>query len=263
MRVLFIGDIVGEPGREIVRKQLRDLKKAKKIDAVIANAENAAGGSGITRRIAEELEEFGVDVLTSGDHVWKKREIYEHLIRSDRLVRPANYPKSAPGSGSTCVEIEGKGTLGVINLIGRVFMEAVDCPFLRVTEEIEKLRKKTSMIVVDMHAEATSEKVAMGWFLDGKVSAVVGTHTHIQTADETVLPGGTAYITDCGMTGPYDSVIGRRKELIIERFMTQLPNRFEVANKDVRMSGVIIDLDGTTGRAKDVKRLQVRDEFAK
>lgn len=258
MRVLFIGDIVGEAGRDIVRTRLRDFKAEKKIDAVIANAENAAGGSGITQRIAEELREFGVDVITAGDHVWKKREVYEFLARTENLIRPANYPEGAPGSGSTAVEINDKGTLGVVNLIGRVFMDAVDCPFKQAEKEIEKLRKKTNIIFVDMHAEATSEKVAMGWFLDGKVSAVLGTHTHIQTADEKILPGGTAYITDCGMTGPYDSVIGRRKDMIIERFLTQLPTRFEVADKDVQMHGVIVDVDKATGKASSIKRVQVR-----
>lgn len=259
MRVLFIGDIVGEAGREIVRKKLRDFKEEKKIDAVIANAENSAGGSGITQRIVEELNEFGVDVITSGDHIWKKREIYEFLTRSDKIIRPANYPEGAPGRGSTAVEIKGAGTLGVMNLMGRVFMEALDCPFRKAEKELESLRKKTNIIFVDMHAEATSEKIAMGWFLDGKVSGIVGTHTHIQTADEKILPGGTAYITDCGMTGPYDSVIGRRKDLIIERFITQLPNKFEVAEKDVQMHGVIIDVDGSTGKATSIKRVQVKE----
>lgn len=259
MRVLFIGDIVGEAGRDIVRKKLRDLKQDKKIDAVIANAENSAGGSGITQRIAEELYEFGVDVITAGDHIWKKREIYEYLLRSDKIIRPANYPDGAPGAGATAIEIKGQGILGVVNLIGRVFMDAVDCPFKKIEKEVEKLKKKTNIIFVDMHAEATSEKVAMGWFLDGKVSGVVGTHTHIQTADEKILPGGTAYITDCGMTGPYDSVIGRKKELIIERFLTQLPNKFEVAEKDVQMHGVIVDVDNLTGKATAIKRVQVKE----
>ncbi|HPN73637.1 MAG TPA: TIGR00282 family metallophosphoesterase [Candidatus Omnitrophota bacterium] len=259
MRVLFIGDIVGEAGREIVRKKLRDLRQEKKIDAVIANAENAAGGSGITQRIAEELKEFGVDVITSGDHIWKKREIYDFLTRSDFVVRPANYPVGAPGRGATIVEIKGKGQIGVLNLMGRVFMEALDCPFRKAEKEITELRKKTAVILVDMHAEATSEKVAMGWFLDGKVTGVVGTHTHIQTADEKILPGGTAYITDCGMTGPYDSVIGRKKELIIERFLTQLPNKFEVADRDIQMHGVMIDVDTSSGKATAVKRVQVKE----
>jgi 2',3'-cyclic-nucleotide 2'-phosphodiesterase len=256
MRVLFIGDIVGEPGREIVRRRLRDLREEKKIDAVIANGENAAGGSGITPAIADDLFAFGVDVMTSGDHVWKKREICDYLYRSDRLIRPANYPEGAPGKGSTVVEIKPGMKLAVINLIGRVFMDAVDCPFRKVKDEIERIKAETPVIFVDMHAEATSEKVAMGWFLDGLVSGVVGTHTHIQTADETILPKGTAYITDCGMTGPYDSVIGRKKENIIERFLTQRPNRFEVADGDVQMHGIIVDIDNATGRAVKVKRVR-------
>jgi 2',3'-cyclic-nucleotide 2'-phosphodiesterase len=259
MRVLFIGDIVGEPGREIIRKRLRDLREKKKIDAVIANAENAAAGSGITPRIAEEIFEFGVDVITSGDHMWKKREIYDYLYKTDRVIRPANYPEGAPGKGATVAEVKGGGKIGVVNLIGRVFMDAVDCPFRKAQVEIEKLRKETPVIFVDMHAEATSEKVAMGWFLDGSVSAVVGTHTHIQTADEKILPKGTAYITDCGMTGPYDSVIGRKKELIIERFLTQLPSRFEVADKGVEMHGVLVDVDDLTGKATSIKRVQEKD----
>jgi len=256
MRILFIGDIVGHPGREIVRKQLRSFREAENIDAVIANGENAAGGSGITPAIAEELLDAGVDVLTSGDHIWKKREIYDYLEKSGALIRPLNYPKGAPGSGSTLVDIPGVGKLGVINLIGRVFMDAVDCPFTAAMAEVEELLKTTPIIVVDIHAEATSEKVAMGWYLDGKVSAVVGTHTHIQTADEKILPGGTAYITDCGMTGPYDSVIGRDKDLIIRRFVTQLPTRFEMAEEGVEMHGVIIEIDETTGKAADIKRVQ-------
>lgn len=262
MRVLFIGDIVGKPGREIVRRRLRDLREEKKIDAVIANGENAAGGSGITPSIADDLFEFGVDVMTSGDHIWKKREVSDYLYRSDRLIRPANYPDGAPGKGSTVVEIKPGMKLAVINLIGRVFMDAVDCPFRKVKGEIERVKRETPVIFVDMHAEATSEKVAMGWFLDGIVSGVVGTHTHIQTADEKILPKGTAYITDCGMTGPYDSVIGRKKENIIERFLTQLPTRFEVADGDVQMHGIMVDIDNATGRAVKVKRVTELSEKA-
>lgn len=256
MRILFIGDIVGSPGRDIVRTSLRKVREREGIDCVIANGENAAGGSGLTPRISEELFSGGVDVLTSGDHIWKKREIYDYLDNSERMVRPANYPKGVPGNGSTVIDIAGKGKVGVINLLGRVFMDALDCPFDRVRDEIDKVKKQTKVIVVDMHAEATSEKVAMGWFLDGKVSAVVGTHTHIQTADEKILPEGAAYITDCGMTGPYDSVIGRRKEDILTRFLTQLPTRFEMASDGVEMHGVIIDVDVETGKATAIKRLQ-------
>lgn len=258
MKILFLGDIVGKPGRDIVHKVLRDFREKEKIDVVIANGENSAGGSGLTPRIAEELFEDGVDILTSGDHIWKRKEIYDLLNTTDRLVRPANYPEGAPGKGSTVVDVKGGGKIGVINLVGRVFMEAVDCPFERVRKEIERLRHITPVIVVDMHAEATSEKVAMGWYLDGAVSAVIGTHTHIQTADEKILPGGTAYITDCGMTGPYDSVIGRRKEQIITRFLTQLPTRFEMATEGVEMHGVIINVNEKEGKALGIKRVQMK-----
>ncbi|MEA3489633.1 MAG: TIGR00282 family metallophosphoesterase [Candidatus Omnitrophota bacterium] len=260
MRILFIGDIVGKPGREITRVALRDFREREKIDCVIANGENAAGGSGITPRIAEDLLGNGIDVLTSGDHIWKRREIYEFLDTTDRLIRPANYPSGVPGKGSTVIEVEGAGKIGVINLIGRVFMDAVGCPFDRVRDEIRGVREMTPVIVVDMHAEATSEKVAMGWFLDGEVSAVIGTHTHIQTADEKILPGGTAYITDCGMTGPYDSVIGRKKEQILTRFLTQLPARFEIATEGVEMHGVIIEVDDETGKALNIRRVQEKGE---
>ncbi|MFH1665136.1 MAG: TIGR00282 family metallophosphoesterase [Candidatus Omnitrophota bacterium] len=256
MRILFIGDIVGRPGREIIRTALWKLREREGLDAVIANGENAAGGSGLTPRICGELFEYGVDIITSGDHIWKKPEIYEYLDSTDRLIRPANYPTGAPGRGATAVSIGKAGRIGVINLLGRVFMDAVDCPFMCVRREINELRKETAVILVDMHAEATSEKCAMGWFLDGSVSAVIGTHTHIQTADEKILPGGTAYITDCGMTGPYDSVIGRKKEPVLKRFLTQLPTRFEMADEGIEMHGVIVDIDAKTGKALGIKRVQ-------
>ena len=256
MRILFIGDIVGQPGRDMIREKLRSFREAEGIDVVIANGENAAGGSGLTPKIVGELIKNGVDILTSGDHIWKKKEIYEYLETTDRVVRPLNYPKGVPGKGATVVDLEGVGKVGVINLVGRVFMDAVDCPFDRVRDEIDRLRKETPVIIVDMHAEATSEKVAMGWFLDGAASAVIGTHTHIQTADEKILPAGTAYITDCGMTGPYDSVIGRKKEVILTRFITQLPARFDMADGGVEMHGVIIDIDAETGKASSIRRVQ-------
>ncbi len=256
MKILFIGDIVGKPGRNIAENNLKNLRKKEGIDAVIANGENAAGGSGLTPQITRELLASGIDVITSGDHIWKKKEIYDFLNSSDRVVRPLNYPEGAPGKGATVIEMQDCGKIGVINLVGRVFMEAVDCPFERVRAAIEKIRTETKVIIVDMHAEATSEKVAMGWYLDGEVSAVIGTHTHIQTADEKVLPGGTAYITDCGMTGPYDSVIGRRKEQILTRFLTQLPTRFEMATEGVEMHGVLIEIDNVTGKALSIERIQ-------
>ncbi|MCK4852020.1 MAG: TIGR00282 family metallophosphoesterase [Candidatus Omnitrophica bacterium] len=258
MNILFLGDIVGRPGREIIHQVLPDYIKKREIDFVIANGENAAGGSGVTPRIAEQLFAGGIDVLTSGDHIWKKREIYDYLEHTDRLLRPANYPWGVPGKGSTVVHAADGRKVAVVNLVGRVFMEPVDCPFIAVKEEIKKLSDETPVIIVDIHAEATSEKVAFGWFLDGLVSGVIGTHTHIQTADEKILPKGTAYITDCGMTGPYDSVIGRRKEQILERFVTQLPTRFEMASDDVQMHGVIIRTDDGTGKALGIERVQER-----
>ena len=259
MRILFLGDIVGRPGRDAVENILPDLRKEKGIDFAIANAENAAGGSGITPNIAEKLLDSGIDVLTSGDHIWKRQEIYDFLKVSSQLIRPANYPEGAPGRGSTVIDT-GKGKkIGVINLIGRVFMDAVDCPFVKAKEDIDKVRKETPIIIVDLHAEATSEKVAMGWYLDGLVSAMVGTHTHIQTADEKILPNGTAYITDCGMTGPYDSVIGRKKEQIILRFITQLPTRFEMAVGGAEMHGVIIEVNDSTGKAVSIERIQKKN----
>ncbi len=251
-----MGDIVGQPGRDITEKVLPGLRRKEKIDLVIANGENAAGGSGLTPRIADELLGNGVDVLTSGDHIWKRREIYDYLDTTEHLVRPANYPENSPGRGSTLVETGDGIKIGVINLIGRVFMEAVDCPFTIAVKEADRLRKATPVIFVDIHAEATSEKVAMGWYLDGVVSAVIGTHTHIQTADEKILPKGTAYITDCGMTGPYDSVIGRKKEQVLTRFLTQLPTRFEMASEGVEMHGVIVEVDEKTGKAQGISRIQ-------
>ncbi len=255
MRILFLGDIVGKPGREIVKRLLQQIRRKENIDAVIANGENAAGGSGLTPQIADEILESGVDVITSGDHIWKKREIYGYLDKTDHLIRPANYPHGAPGKGSTVVNINGK-KLAVINIIGRVFMDAVDCPFVGVKKEIDRVSKETNIIIVDIHAEATSEKVATGWYLDGMVSAVVGTHTHVQTADEKILPKGTAYLTDAGMTGPCDSVIGRKKEDIITRFVTQLPTRFQVAEEGVEMHGVMVEIDEKTGKAFNIVRLQ-------
>ncbi len=256
MRLLFIGDIVGKPGRRVLKELLPEYRRREKIDVVIANSENAAAGSGITKKLAKEILASGVDIMTSGDHVWRRKQVYELFGETDRLIRPANYPEGAPGSGSAVIEIPNVGKIGVINLIGRVFMEPLDCPFAAAEKEVEKLRRTTPVIIVDMHAEATSEKVAMGWHLDGMVSAVLGTHTHIQTADEKILPQGTAYITDCGMTGPYDSVIGRDKNSILERFLTQLPTRFHMAEGDPEMHGVVIEIEEETGKAFSIKRVQ-------
>jgi metallophosphoesterase (TIGR00282 family) len=256
MRILFIGDIVGEPGRDAVRELLPKIKKKESVDFTIANGENVAGGSGITPALADELFDSGADVITTGDHVWKRKEILERIETDEKLLRPANYPAKTPGSGSAVVKSKAGIPVGVINLMGRVFMQPVECPFRTARDEIEKMKKKAKVIVIDMHAEATSEKIALGWYLDGEVSAVIGTHTHVQTADEKVLPGGTAFISDAGMTGPFDSVIGRRKEQILTRFVTQMPARFEVAEGDVQLHGVVVDVDEKTGKARSIKRIQ-------
>lgn len=256
MKILFIGDIVGSPGREAVKKLLPALKQEYALDFVIANAENAAGGSGITAKVAQELFDSGVSALTSGDHIWKKREIFEIIGKEERILRPVNFPSGAPGSGAGLFKTKNSVNVGVINVQGRVFMEALDSPFKTALAACEALSKDTKIIIVDMHAEATSEKVALGWYLDGRVSAVVGTHTHIQTADEKILPAGSAYITDAGMTGPYDSVIGRKIEDVLERFLTSVPVRFEVALTNVQLHGVVLDIDEDTGKARSIVRIQ-------
>ena len=255
MKILLIGDIVGRPGRVIIERSLVALREERQIDLVIANCENAAGGAGITPSVADDLFRAGVDVLTSGNHVWRKKEAFELLKLDHRVIRPANYPDGAPGSGSTIVETLSGQKVGVLNVMGRVFMEALDCPFRTAERELARLTLVTPVIIVDMHAEATSEKVAMGWFLDGKVSCVFGTHTHIPTADERILPKGTAFITDVGMTGPYDSVIGRRVDQILERFLHQLPMRSEVADGNIQLRGLIVDIDSKTGKASAVERI--------
>lgn len=256
MNILFIGDIVGSPGRGAVKELLPGLKKEYKLDFVVANAENAAGGSGITARVADELFDSGVDVLTSGDHIWKKKEIFEIINQNERILRPINFPLAAPGKGSGVFTAGNGKKIAVINVQGRVFMEALECPFRTTREEVEKISRETKIIIVDIHAEATSEKVALGRYLDGKVSAVFGTHTHIQTADEKILPAETAYITDVGMTGPYDSVIGRRVEDVLERFLTLVPVRFEVADGDVQLHGAVVEIEDKTGRANSIVRIQ-------
>ncbi|MCM8796338.1 MAG: TIGR00282 family metallophosphoesterase [Candidatus Omnitrophica bacterium] len=256
MKILFIGDIVGSPGREAVAALLPELKKELGLHFIIANAENAAGGSGITLKVTQELFASGVDVLTSGDHIWKKREILDFIDNQERILRPANFPFGAPGRGSKVYVTPDGFKIGVININGRVFMEALECPFKTALSCVRELSGETKIIIVDMHAEATSEKVALGWYLDGKVSAVIGTHTHIQTADEKILPQGTAYLTDAGMTGPYDSVIGRRKEDVLERFLTAVPVRFAVAKDNVQLHGAFLEIDEATGRAKAISRIQ-------
>ncbi len=256
MKILFIGDIVGRPGREAVKKLLPELEKEHSLDFVIANAENAAGGSGITSKVAEELFAAGVSLLTSGDHIWKKREILEFIAKEERILRPVNFPAQAPGRGAGIFTTQKGKKIGVINVQGRVFLEALDCPFKAASLAQKELAKETKIIIVDIHAEATSEKVALGWYLDGLVSAVLGTHTHIQTADEKILPNGCAYITDVGMTGPYDSVIGRKIESVLERFITAVPTRFEVAENNIQLHGAVLDIDEETGKARTIVRIQ-------
>ncbi len=257
MKVLFIGDIIGEPGRKMVRANMRDLVDAHRPDLVIANGENAAGGFGITPQIADELFSMGIHVLTSGNHVWDKKEIEPYLAKQDRLLRPVNYPEGNVGFGSVVISTPA-GRAAVLNLEGRVFMSSLDDPFRTAHREIEKLREQTRVVVIDFHAEATSEKIALAWHVDGKASAVIGTHTHVQTADERILPGGTAYITDAGMTGPTDSVIGVRKEDAISRFLYQTPHKFEIAKGPVHLDAVVVDIDPGTGKANSIKRIRIK-----
>lgn len=262
MKILFLGDVVGKPGRQAVQRLVPRLIVREAVDLVIANAENSAAGIGVTPDTAEELLAAEVDLLTSGNHIWSKREILPYLDRpGTKLIRPANYPPGAPGRGRAIVETPDGRRLGVLNLEGRVFMRSLDDPFRVAETEIAALRAEgASAILVDMHCEATSEKNAMGWFLDGKVSAVLGTHTHVQTADARVLPGGTAFMTDVGMCGPWDSVIGMRKELVIERFLTARPASFEAAKRDVWLQGAVVDVDDASGRARSIARVQEKLE---
>ena len=258
MKILFIGDIVGRGGRKAVEELLPRIEKEKGVSFSLANGENAAGGTGITPKIMDQLFSLGIDIITSGNHLWDKKDIIPLIDKEKRLLRPANYPPGVPGFGSTVAETANGLKIGVINLCGRVFMSALDCPFRVAEREIKKLKKETLLIIVDIHAEATSEKIAMGWFLDGRVSAVIGTHTHVQTADEGILPHGTAYITDIGMTGSANSVIGVKTDLILRRFLTQLPVRFEPAEEDIQLSGIVLDLDPSTGKANSIERIQMK-----
>lgn len=259
MKVLFIGDIVGEPGRKIIARHLPKIIESYSIDLVLGNGENAAGGFGITPDIADELFDYGIDVITTGNHVWDKKEIIPYIGKEQKLLRPANYPDSAPGAGSVVIKTQKCGTVGVLQVMGRVNMPLLDCPFQTANRHVEVLRESVRTIVVDMHAEATSEKMAMGWHLDGRVSAVLGSHTHIQTADARILSQGTAYLTDLGMTGPVNGVIGMKKELSLERFLTHMPRRLEVANGPCELSGAIVEINQDTGTAISIERVQVRD----
>jgi hypothetical protein len=251
--VLFVGDLIGRPGRNALAKALPGLTKKHKPSLIIVNGENAAGGVGITEEIGKDLFE-SVDVLTSGNHVWDKKEAMTYLDKEPRLLRPANYPPRNPGKGAVVVTDAGGIKVGVLNLQGRVFMEAIDCPFRTADTEIEKLRRETPIIIVDLHAEATSEKQALGWYLDGRVSAVLGTHTHVPTADERILPGGTAFITDVGMAGARNSVIGIKREQAIQKFLTARPQRFEPERGGVYLSAVFIVIDAASGRALSITR---------
>ena len=257
MNVLMVGDIFGEPGRAALAKLLPRLRQQHAIDVAVVNIENAAGGFGVTPQIARTvLEAGGVDVLTSGNHIWDKKEIIPYIGKENLLLRPANFPPGTPGSGYITVKA-GPHRVAVLNLMGRIFMNPIDCPFRKADEVVAELRRETPVVLVYMHSEATSEVMALGWYLDGRVSAVVGTHRHVQTADERILPKGTAYITDVGMTGPVDSVIGVDKDIIIQRFLTQMPIRFEPAKGPAALRGVVIAVDPDTGRATSIQRLDV------
>lgn len=256
LSVLLIGDVFGEPGRRAVLGLVPRLRREHELDFVIANVENAAAGFGVTPAIARALLEGGVDVMTSGNHVWDKKEVLEYLDKESLLLRPANYPPGTPGAGSIVLKAGGH-RVAVLNLQGRVFMPTIDCPFRKADEELPRLREETPVIIVDMHAEATSEKQAMGWYLDGRASAVIGTHSHVQTADDRILPGGTAYLTDVGMTGPVDSVIGVARELAIQRFLSALPNRFEPAKGPAALHGAVLRIDPDSGKALGIHRLRV------
>src|SRR5579864_3331304 len=262
MNILFIGDIFASPGRGLVARYLQEIITVEKIQLAIANAENSAGGFGITPLIAEELFSLGLDVLTSGNHVWDKKEIFDYLPRQPRLLRPANYPAELPGHGVIVTKARDGTEVAVIDLQGRVHLPATDCPFHKVDQILAGLDPAVKVRFVDFHAELTSEKMAMGWHLNGRVSAVVGTHTHVPTADERILAGGTAYQTDVGMTGPYDSIIGMRADKVLKRFLLQTPAPFEVAKHDVRLAAAVVDVDETTGDASAIKRFLIPDTTA-
>lgn len=260
MRIFFVGDIVGRPGRDALRNHLGHILESRRVDLCIANAENSAAGNGITPRLGEELLSLNIDVLTSGNHVFDKKEVLPYFEQERRLLRPANYPPSAPGKGLYAWETRSGVPFAVINLQGRVFMPSIDCPFRSCENLLASLPPEVKVIFVDFHAEATAEKQALAWYFDGKVSAIVGTHTHVPTADEQVLPGGTAYITDSGMTGPHDSIIGVNKDIILPKFISQMPARFETATGDVRINAVEIEVNPDTGKALSIERFCMKVE---
>ena len=257
MRIIFIGDLVGKPGRQYLQENLPDLKRQVKADLVIANGENAAGGAGITEKVYQEIRKSGVDLITGGNHIWDQKDIFNFIDIEERMLRPANYPvETTPGRGALLLSMKsGKKKAAVINLMGRVFMKAVDCPFRVADRELDILKDQTPIIIVDFHAEATSEKQAMGWYLDGRVSAVIGTHSHVQTADERILTKGTAYITDAGMVGLYDSILGVDKQEPLQMFLTQQPQRFSISKGRVLFNAVLIEIDDQSGRAINIERI--------
>jgi metallophosphoesterase (TIGR00282 family) len=257
VKILFVGDIVGKPGRQALSRELHRLVDRHAIDIVIANGENAAGGFGLTVEVAKELFGHGIHLLTGGNHIWDKKEQVAFVLSDPRIIRPANYPAGALGVGSTVLTTPGGTKVAVLNLEGRVFMKNLECPFLVADREIKRLKQETAIIFVDFHAEATSEKSALSWYLDGRVSALIGTHTHVQTADERILPQGTAFLTDAGMTGSFDSVIGMGKEETIHRFLTQLPSKFEVGKKDIRLNAVVVGVDEQSGNAVSIERINM------
>jgi len=251
LKVLFIGDIVGSPGRKAAKEMISDLRREMPFDYCVANGENAAGGTGITSVVAQELYKFGIDALTMGNHTWSKREITNFIDSDSKIVRPANYPQELPGKGSTIID----GKLGVINLLGRVYMDYVDCPFRALDRELEYLKSKVKVVLVDIHAEATSEKCAVAWHADGRVSCVVGTHTHVQTADERILPCGTSFISDVGMTGPQEGILGVDRDIVLEKFITGMPVRFELAKGNVQFNAIHMEIDDKTGKTVNIRRL--------
>ena len=256
MKLIFVGDVVGRPGREILGAKLKGLIQSRQAEAVIVNGENAAGGRGITPEVAQEIYRAGADVITMGNHTWDNRTILQYIDSDPYLIRPANYPEGTPGRGYTLYEVRaGRKPLAVINLMGRVYMQTLDCPFACAEKILRELKEVTPLIFVDFHAEVTSEKIAMGWYLDGRVTAVAGTHTHVQTADERILPKGTAFITDTGMTGPRDSVLGVDPQIIIRKFTTQMPVRHELASGQKVLNAIFVEADEQSGRAKKIERI--------
>lgn len=263
MKLVFIGDIVGRPGRQIVAQRIREIREAWQPDIILANAENAAGGLGATPETIEELKKLGIRGFTMGNHTWRKKSIIPAMPGLPELVRPANFPPGLPGKGATVITLEDGRKLGLLNLIGRIYMEPFDCPFRAADTLLPELARETQTILVDMHAEATSEKIAMGWHLDGRCSAVVGTHTHVQTADNWIMPAGTAYITDVGMCGPIASVIGTDKDVVVRKFVSGMPEKFDVATGPALLSAVAIEIDDASGKARTIERILIRDEKGK